>query len=653
MAISYEKYIDKSTATLRNVIKSVELYNKEKEVLGLIKDRYDVFREVIHEILAPEKSEENEKKIREYIKTIHSLDLIICESKVKKFEKFLDVYKKRRDKQKVELCYQYLHEWLDLYEGNYALVAFRSLEHFALFLEWSKPETGEYSKIWKYSIDPFNDNGWSGCTKGFWYYANQMILDNKIRFLMKQMPTSFGKSYSDSVMIAFLFGYDPTIQILKVVGNKSLVSKCTKQVVDIMTHPTTRIRFLKVFPKFLDGLDYDTQILAMTEPSEVKNLDDNLKAQYSKSQDRLISQIFSTCIQKEGILTLAASGRDTSFECITKNVDRDGIACTWLFLDDVVQRSEIMKIDAHNEDIKAFDGTWKKRCRDEKQLRIVVGGTTYDPYDLLVTLKSRYSQGKLKPSPINKYTTLNMDETAVFVSVPKLDENDQLTFPHKTVLSSVLEDRKNDYELFMAMDMQQPVPPKDNPFFWDELRLYESIPEDREEYCYASVDLSRTGFDNNSMAIFCKVGDDYYLKSVMYEQDTLERAYTSIVELVKQHKIVKLVAENNIETSVKKILEEKFTANGITYCEVIPVYSTKKKEDRIYDMGHTIRNRIVFPAKHLYSQYSQMGKFMLDIVGYRNDGKNKHDDSIDSVALFCQKIIMAQNGLSKAKILRI
>ena len=651
---NYREQIAKSGELLRAFRKSKELFNKEKDILELCKQRHQMCWSQIHEEnLAVMTAEAKEKEVRDIIKGIFSLDLPICEAKIDRFRRAIDAYQKRKDEKNVELCYQYMQEWLMLYDDNYALVAYRSLEHFALYLEWDKPETGEYSKIWKYSIDPFNDNGWSGCTKGFWYYANQMILNNNVKFLMKQMPTSFGKSYSDSVMIAFLYGYEPTVQILKVVGNKSLMPKCTNQVVNIMTHPSTRMRYLKVFPKFLDGLDEDTKMLVMTESRDTSKLTPQQLAQYTKTQDRLKAHIFSVCKIQDGQFTIRISGRDTSFECITKDLDRDGIACTWLFLDDIVQRSEIMKIDLHTKDLKAFDGTWKKRCRDEKQLRIVVGGTTYDPYDLLVTLKDRYSEGKVKLSPINKYTTLSLDETAVFVSVPKLDENDQLTFPHKTVLSSVLKDRKNDPELFWAMDMQQPMPPKDNPFYWDALQLYESIPEDREEFSYASLDLSRTGFDNNSMPILVKCGDLYYLKTAMYEQSNLDDAYANVVQLVKDNKIVKLVAENNIETSIKSIIEGKLADAGITYCEVIPVYSTEKKEQRIYAMGNTIRKQIVFPDKHLYSPYSQVGKFMLDVVGYRNDGKNKHDDSIDSLALLAQHIIVAPQDRKKAKIIQM
>lgn len=630
--------------------------DKEKEILKCCQFLYALIYDRVYNYLAPKEEPNAEKEIKELIKSVITLELPISERQFKKFDNLLPKFQKLGNKENINKCWQYRDEWAKLYDNFYALAAFRSLEHFALYLEQNKPEDGEHGKIWKYSIDPFHDNGWSGCTKGFWYYANKMIYDDNIKFLMKQMPTSFGKSYSDSVLISFLYGYNPRVQILKVVGNKSLVSKCTNQVINIMTHADTRRQYLKVFPRFLDNIDEETKALVMATPAEIKAMSPELKAKIKLATTRLKSHIFSICVPSEGLFTLNISGRDTSFECITKELNRDGLACTWLFLDDIVQRSEIMKVAKHNEDIRAFDGTWKKRCRDEKKLKIVVGGTTYDPYDLLVVLKSRYSKGQVKRSPINKYTTLSLDESAVFVSVPKLDENDQLTFPQKTVLSSVLEDRKNDYDLFMAMDMQQPVAPKDNPFYWDNLRLYTSIPEEgRNPNCWAALDMSRKGFDNSSMPIFTRIGDEHYLKDALYEQDVPEKIYDMVIAKVRQHQIVKLVVENNIETSIKSILEEKLKNAGISYCEVIEIYSADKKDDRIYDMSGQIRSKCIFPAKHIYSPYSPIGKFMLDIVGYNyeNKNKNKHDDSIDSVAMYCKYLVCGKAKNNKVKILKV
>lgn len=1004
---------------------------EERLVLEICEALYELYYEEIHRVLAPKEDKKSEEQIREYIKHIIQNELPISKKKREKFATLLPKYKKAGNKANEDKCYMYFARWDALYDNFYALTAFRYLENFAMYLELDKPEDGEHGKIWEYSIDPFHDNGWSGCTKGFWYYANKMVYDDSIKFIMKQMPTSFGKcikadtpimtptgtkpikdinvgdfvysmkdnelcerrvlnkwdtkkkqitittrggvsitvspehklytqrgyvqaqdikqsdylyrlckkyepknpiqinddeltfvscmlfdghckeekykfckmpdtkitraflcacdnlgikhssyqkngtecieyrvwqngkianeimqrygiegklskekrlpkqffemslkqkydflglmfatdgyiskrgdtgittaskglardimelldtcgiyscmsykkskcngkfydawritipneylkpiyencycydkqesleilyfkydethcnntnypkelfvdmkdfrrivrkqwsrnntfkrslvesfnsaygtlndivykdfvweqiksieyddtkvdmvdievedthnfianhivshnSYSDSVLIAFLYGNNPKLQILKVVGNKSLSKKCTQQIIDIMTHQDTRRRFLKVFPQFLEGLDNETQKLIMADKYDLEKMDTNQKASMKLATTRLKSHIFSICTPNDGLLTLAMSGRDTSFECITKDMDRDGIACTWLFLDDVVQRSEIMKIAQHNADIRAFDGTWKKRCRDENKLKIVVGGTTYDPYDLLVTLKARYSNGKVKRSPINKYTTLSLDESAVFVCVPKLDENDQLTFPQKTVLESVLQDRKNDYDLFMAMDMQQPVAPKDNPFYWDSLRLYSKIPEEkRSPYCWATLDLSRRGFDNASMPIFVEVDGDYYLKDAIYEQDVPEKVYDMVVAKVRQHYITKLLVENNIETSAKAILEERLANAGLSYCEVIETFTAVNKDERIYNMSGKIRTNCVFPAQGLYSSYSPVGRFMLDIVGYNyaNKNKNKHDDSIDSVAMFCDNLI--------------
>lgn len=628
MAVAnYREEIGKANDILKAFRKSKELFSRESDLLELEKQRYSLCYSQIHEYLAPKKSKDGEQEIREHIKVIHQLDLPVCEVKIDRFRSAITAYEKRKDDKNVELCYQYLQEWLQLYEDFYALVAFRSLEHWALFSEWDKSAN---DKFWKYSIDTFGDSGYSGCTKGFFYYGNQMVLDNKIKFLQKQMPTAFGKSFSDSIMISFIFGVDKTEQVGKVVGNRSLQPKCTKQVVDIMCGK----RFRQVFPEY--SVDFD-------DSRDASN------------------QIFSTCSIKDGLLTIIGSGRDTSFECFSKDCSRDGVRFDWLFLDDIVQRSERMKIKVHNSDIESFDGTWKKRSRDEKTFRIVCGGTTYDPYDLLETLKFRYSKGKVKKSPINKYTTLSLDEDAVFIKVPKLDENNQLTFPQKTVLSSVLADRKNNYDLFMAMDMQEPLAPDDTPFYWNFIRQYEFIPSECTEYCQASLDPARTGDNYVSMPIF-RINKEidsngmtverHYLIDCLYLKAPMDVCYGKICELIEKHHIVKLRVERNTDTSLKFLLEKILHERGIYFCEITEVYSTKNKEDRIYANETVLKNLIIFPCRDMYSRVSQMGQFMEHIISYKYKGA-EYDDSIDSVCLYIDYFISQKSKPKPAKLLYV
>lgn len=621
--VDYADEIAYSCKILKDFRKDNVAFYKEKEILELEKERYKLYYSQIHQWLAPRRYiEKNEKEIRKLVKEVHSLDLPVCETKAKWFTDAYTRAEKKNEKDNMEHYYQYFCEWADLYEKNYALVAFRSLEHWALFSEWDKNEN---DKFWKYSIDTFGDNGWSGCTKGFYYYANQMVLDNKIKFIMKQMPTSFGKSFSDSVMISFIFGNDKKEQVIKVVGNRSLSPKCTKQVVDLMVGK----RFRQVFPEYAEGID--------------------------ESRD-IASQIFSICRINDGLLTINGSGRDTSFECFPKETSRDGIRGGWLFLDDIVQRAERMKLKFHEADLDSFDGTWKKRSRDENTFRIVCGGTTYDIYDLLSVLRFRYSKGKMKKSPINKWTCLSIDEDAVFVKVPKLDEKDQLTFPQKTVLSSVLADRKNNPELFQAMDMQEPLPPEGTPFYWDYLRKYEYIPSEASEYCFATLDPARTGDNYISMPI-CKVVRDvdkdgkvverHYLIDCLYMKAPMDTVYGFICELIEKHRIRELHIERNTDTSLKFLLDNMLKDRGVSFCNISEVYSVKNKEDRIYINETTIKNLMVFPTRDMYGRASQMGQFMEHIISYKYKGAD-YDDSIDAISMYVDKFINNQGKSAKA-----
>lgn len=1020
--VDYAKEIADSCKTLKDFRRSPVAFYREKEILELEKLRYELYYSQIHKWLAPKRHiEKNEQEIRRLVKEVYVLDLPVCERKIIDLRNDIAKAEKRNNQKEIDEKYQYLQQWLDLYEGNYALVAFRSLEHWALFSEWDK---NECDKFWKYSIDTFGDNGFSGCSKGFYYYGNQMVLDNKIKFMMKQMPTSFGKcqlpltkvrtpngiitladikvgdivysmhenklcvqkvtnkwyskkkqvkittrggaeiivspehklytergyicardltidnylyrlckkidsgisqdedelmfaslmmfdgcckhhhlsftkeeneiyyefiklcerlgfdyrleikngsnaksicvkqnngrpdeilrkygildclsknkkmpniilnlpieqrykflgymfatdgyipykkegcggrlagitlaskdlaqgiqqllnscgiysmlsckksrcdgktfdafvvqipdeyfhiiannvycyqkqelvedrvqkinllsmlphsnntvypkelvkdckefkrivnkqfsrnkgfkreivedfnnktgllaniiykdfvfeqiksiefideeidmidieventhnfiandlvshnSFSDSIMISFIFGYDKKEQVIKVVGNRSLAPKCTKQVVDLMVGK----RFRQVFPEYADGID--------------------------ESKD-IASQIFSICRINDGLLTINGSGRDTSFECFPKETSRDGIRGGWLFLDDIVQRAERMKLKFHEADLDSFDGTWKKRSRDENTFRIVCGGTTYDIYDLLSVLRFRYSKGKMKKSPINKWTCLSMDEDAVFVKVPKLDEKDQLTFPQKTVLSSVLSDRKNNPELFQAMDMQEPLPPEGTPFYWDYLRRYEYIPSDASEYCYATLDPARTGDNYVSMPI-CKIVKDvdkdgkvverHYLVDCLYMKAPMDTVYGFICELIEKHHIRVLHIERNTDTSLKFLLDNMLKDRGITFCEISEVYSVKNKEDRIYINETTIKNLMVFPTRDMYGRASQMGQFMEHIISYKYKGAD-YDDSIDAISMYVDKFVNNKGKSAKATLL--
>lgn len=624
---SYEREIAKSVELVKMFRKSAKLFGQEKDILDLMRQRYQMCWVEVHENLAPKKSEGCEKKIQGIVRDVYSLDLPVCEAKIDFFTSAISRYEKRGDKANVEKCYRYLQEWLMLYDDNYALASFRSLECFCNYLEWDKRDK---DKVWKYSIDPYNDGGKTGVNKGFFYYFNQMVLKKDIKFISKQQSTGTGKSHSNHYAISWLLGVDADNDILVVLGNPALVLTNIKAIVELIKKP----RFVKVFPQFEKYL----------EVVEDKN---------GNKTERVSDNIFSTCRAKEGELTLADSTKPVNVKIISKDTPIDGIRVRYLFLDDICRSKDAGNMKQHETDISNFWNSWWKRNYNTDDFYIVLGCTAYSIFDIASSLISYYSKGKMKRSTINKYSYLSLDEKCVFIKVPKIDEElNRSTYPQKFSYEEAIKIKERDYRSFMAMEQQQPLPPENSPFYIENLQTYDVIPEeDRSEFCWASLDTARVGFDYNSMPIFVKVGDKYYLKDCLYLNEPMERVYGKIVEKIIQHKITKLVIEKNIDTSLKALLDRLLAEQGVNYCEIIEVYAVIKKEEKIYNMENTIKNMIVFPSMHLYSYSSQMGKFMNDVFSFSYVHKNEHDDSIDSIATFCQRMIVMPQVKTKAKLL--
>lgn len=626
---NYSREIEKSAELLRVFRKDKQLFNMEKEVLELCKQRYQMCWSQIHEYLAPKKTEKSESEIQKIIKDIYSLDLPVCEAKIDRFRDAIEVYEKRKDKDKVQLSYQYLQEWLMLYEGVYALIAFRHLEFFCNFMEFDKRDK---DKVWKYSIDPYNDGGYTGVNKGFFYYFNQMVIKKDIKFISKQQSTGTGKSYSNAFAIAWILGIEPENDVLVVLGNPSLVINNIKSIVQLVKNP----KFVKVFPNFEKYLE----VVEDKNGNKIEVVSDN---------------IFSTCRAKEGELTLSDSSKPVNVKIISKDTPIDGIRVRFLFLDDICRSKDAGNMKQHETDLNNFWNSWWKRNYNTEDFYIILGCTAYSIFDIASQLINYYSKGKMKRSSVNKYSYLSLDDKCVFIKVPKIDEDlDRSTYPQKFSYEEAIKIKERDYRSFMAMEQQQPLPPENSPFYIENLNSYDVIPEeDRSDFCWASLDTARVGYDYNSMPIFVKVGEKFYLKDCLYLNEPMEKVYGKIVEKIIQHKITKLVIEKNIDTSLKALLDKMLAEQGIYYCDIIEVYATIKKEEKIYNMENTIKNYIVFPNMHLYSYSSQMGKFMNDVFGFSYIHKNEHDDSIDSIATFCQKLIVQPQAKIKAKLIYV
>lgn len=607
--------IESIVANLKHIPKT-----DEARLLKALETLYTLYYDEIHNNLAKQKTKEGEAQIRDYIRHIIQTELPIAERRFNKFNDLLPQYKRAGNSENTDKCYMYLYRWAKVYDGFFALSAFRSLEKW--FLYWEKNFTNDKC-LWKYCIDPYNDGGKSGLIKGYLYYANQAVLDGTIKFIEKQMPSGTGKSYSDILTIGFIIGQDIDNDVLKVFGNPSNLEDCGNYLKDMLMDE----KFARVFPEY---------------------------QKYHEMEGDLESNLFKVCkISKDVTIALNGSSK-TNIRVISKDKKISGVRARFIFIDDITQQEDTEKIKMHQKDWDTFWGVWYKRRYSDGKTIIFASGTTYHYADILSRLKAYFSDGKLYRCPFNKFTFLNESKDACFVVAPRIDEDTgETTLPQKFTTKDSLAIKKRNEREFYAMEQQKPMPPESSPFYMDKLQTYDVVPEEMSEFCWASLDTARVGNDYNAMAIFTKVGDKFYLKDCIYLREPMDKVYQPIVDKIKFHKITKLVVEKNIDTSLKALLTKMLAEQGVQYCEIIEVYATMKKEEKIYNMESMIKNCCVFPADHLFYIASEMGRFMNDIYYFSYEERNEHDDSIDAVATFCQKMIAIPVRNHKARTLHI
>ena len=624
--------IEVSTDTLRSVLKDKRKYNDEKGVYWLEEKRYNAYYQQIHSYLAPKGTDKGEKEIREHIRTIITLDLVVCKQKLDRFFNAIPIYEKRKDTKNQMLAFEYFQKWRNLYENFMALSAFRSLEHFALLWEYNFPLS---SKVFKNSLDPYDDGGYTGANKPFLYYFNQMVLKKDIKFMSKQYPTGYGKTISDAVAISWILGIDQDNDALKVLGNPTLVMTTTKAIVDIMTKPF----YARVFPKF---------------------------AKYFANGENPLN-MFSVCRNKEGELTLADSNKPMNVKVISKDTSVDGIRVRFLFLDDICRSKDAQNLKQHQIDINNYWNSWWKRNYGTDDFFVVAGGTAYSVYDILSHLISYYSNGKIYRTKEFKYAYKNQKGDCVFIKIPKIDfDYNRSTYPSKFPYEEAMKIRDRDLASFEAMEQQNPQNPETTPLSWDKLNTYDELPEGISEYAYAVLDPARTGKNYVTMGIH-RVREEtdkygakveiHYLVDCIFQLRQMEELYNDICDKVEKHHIVKLHVENNTDTSLGYLIEKMLHERGTMFCEVTESFSTENKEEKIRELVYSsqgyFKNQMRYPCMQMYAPSSQMGKFMTYITAYDYNTKMEYDDSIDEECMYIKRFVQKKETKAKVQLLQL
>ncbi len=619
---NYLPIIEYLSKEINKLFSNPKLWKDNSKVTQLFRLYHEAIYNQIHTVLVPQKTDSAEKQIREIL-----AKYVVGYTDTKTTKTYIGSIapiksKIAQVKQNNDIKREYVERYLELYDDFMALASFRSFKHFCLYLEeYYAPKE---KIIWKYAES-------HGIAEGMWYCLTNMVTRGMFKTLFKQTPTGYFKTYSNICFIAWLFGVMPDTDVLYVLGNPTMPPKIMKGIKTQMT----RARYAKIFPFY---------------------------KQFNCSEN----DMFVINKDNKGELLINGVNNACSLQVVNKDTPIDGTRFKWRFFDDVTRSKDKYKTNVHEKDIQMYHDDWTLRRYTEFDDYEIFSGTAYSPYDLINTIKDEQGVDKAVECEF-KYCTINRQTKTMFVKIPKLDYvTDESTLPEKYTTALAKRERERDTETFYAMQQQDPLPPTGLPFDWKHLQTYTELPTiaslggQRSDVCYAVLDPARTGSDKCSLGIHSKCDDIHYLVSCFYRKTPLDgkmedgrTALEHCCDLIIQKKVVKLAVETNTVSNIKKQIEDILHSQGYYSCEIIEIYSTQKKSDKIFDNQSTILAYIRFPSKDMYGTSSMMGQYMKDITTWFDKTKN-NDDSIDTEAMYSQTFILGkQNRTAKAKLLYI
>ena len=246
------------------------------------------------------------------------------------------------------------------------------------------------------------------------------------------------------------------------------------------------------------------------------------------------------------------------------------------------------------------------------------------------------------------------------INVPALNADDESNFDYACGVGFSTEayqqrrasfERNNDMASWYAQYQGEPIERDGAVFSPEDLRFYNGVlPESDPDRIFMAVDPAWGGGDFVAAPVCYQYGTDIFVVDVVYDNRDKKWTQPHIVDVAVKHDIqamrveaTKMTAEyaDGIDDELKKrnkrVNVEKttkhFTGNG--------------KVQRIFDKAPDIREHMIFLEEGRRSKEYEL--FMQNVYSFSINGKNKHDDAPDSLAM---AINMAFFGSNKVEILQ-
>ena len=246
------------------------------------------------------------------------------------------------------------------------------------------------------------------------------------------------------------------------------------------------------------------------------------------------------------------------------------------------------------------------------------------------------------------------------INVPALDDNDESNFEYACGVGFSTEayqqrrasfERNNDMASWYAQYQGVPIERDGAVFTPDDMRFYNGVlPTADPDRIFMAVDPAWGGGDFVASPVCYQFDKDIYVADVVYDNRDKKMTQPHIIDTAIKHNVqairieaTKMTAEyaDGIDDELKnrnhRVNVEKTTKH----------YTGNGKEQRIFDKAPDIREHMIFLEEGKRSKEYEL--FMQNVYSFSVNGKNKHDDAPDSLAM---AINMAFFGGNEMKILK-
>ena len=245
------------------------------------------------------------------------------------------------------------------------------------------------------------------------------------------------------------------------------------------------------------------------------------------------------------------------------------------------------------------------------------------------------------------------------INLPALDEQEHSNFHYLYGVGFSDEyyiqrrasfERNNDMASWLAQYMGEPIERSGALFEPQDMRFYNGVlPDDEPVRVFMAVDPAFGGGDFVASPVCYQYADGaIYVTDVVYSDGDKWITQPLIVKKVLEHNVKAVQIEANKSTaSYKEEVEELLKKQGVRVnitTKMAP--NNVSKEMRIFDKAPEIREFYFLEEGKRSKEYSQ---FMQNVYSFKLTGRNKHDDSVDSLAQAVEMVRSAVGAVSVFK----